>query len=101
MEYELVLVVLDSLREHFNSLSQICDLGSARSLQQTTQNVTAVGTSAWIAPEVGGSKHCCKSHLVHVSVTFRAFCAFFLRSCEGMKSPNPVMSTRMVYCSLR
>ena len=70
-------------------------------LEHTTQNFTAVGTSAWIAPEVVGSKHCYKSHLVHMSVIFRLFYAFFLRSCKGMQFPNHVMSTRMVYCSLR
>jgi len=34
-------------------LSQICDLGSARSLQHTTLQTTAVGTYAWMSPEVG------------------------------------------------
>ena len=38
-----------------NFLSQICDLGSARSLEHTACQTTAVGTYAWMAPEVGGS----------------------------------------------
>ena len=33
-------------------LNQICDLGSARSLDHTTRHTTAVGTYAWMAPEV-------------------------------------------------
>jgi len=35
-------------------LPQICDLGSARSLEHTTRQTTAIGTYAWMAPEVGG-----------------------------------------------
>jgi len=31
---------------------QICDLGSARTLQHTTKQTTVVGTYAYIAPEV-------------------------------------------------
>ena len=33
---------------------QICDLGSARILDHTQLQTTAVGTYAWMAPEVGG-----------------------------------------------
>ena len=33
---------------------QICDLGSARILEHTQLQTTAVGTYAWMAPEVGG-----------------------------------------------
>ena len=33
---------------------QICDLGSARILDHTQFQTTAVGTYAWMAPEVGG-----------------------------------------------
>ena len=31
---------------------QICDLGSARHLEYTQRQTTAVGTYAWMAPEV-------------------------------------------------
>ena len=31
---------------------QICDLGSARHLEYTQKQTTAVGTYAWMAPEV-------------------------------------------------
>ena len=31
---------------------QICDLGSARHLEYTQTQTTAVGTCAWMAPEV-------------------------------------------------
>ena len=33
-------------------LLQICDLGSARILEHTTHQTTAVGTYAWMSPEV-------------------------------------------------
>ena len=33
-------------------LLQICDLGSARRLDQTVKQTTAIGTYAWMAPEV-------------------------------------------------
>jgi len=33
-------------------LSQICDLGSAWTLQRTACQTTAVGAYAWMAPEV-------------------------------------------------
>jgi len=36
---------------------QICDLGSARRLNQTVKQTTAIGTYAWMAPEVGASNH--------------------------------------------
>jgi len=36
--------------------SQICDLGSARSLEHTARQTTAVGTYAWMAPEVYDSR---------------------------------------------
>jgi len=32
--------------------AKICDLGSARSLEHTTKHMTAVGTIAWMAPEI-------------------------------------------------
>jgi len=31
---------------------QICDLGSAKTQDHTTKQTTAVGTFAWMAPEV-------------------------------------------------
>ena len=34
------------------NILQICDLGSARSLEYTQLQTTAVGTCAWMAPEV-------------------------------------------------
>ena len=71
-------------------LFQICDLGSARSLEHTTRQSTAVGTYAWMAPEVGGCKHCYKSihsewlfvlmRTVHV---FRRCFSFFLDGARG------------------
>ena len=33
-------------------LPQICDMGSARSMEHTAKMTTAVGTYAWMAPEV-------------------------------------------------
>ena len=44
---------LETLCKMLTFLSQICDLGSARSLQHTTLQTTAVGTYAWMSPEVG------------------------------------------------
>ena len=42
-----------------NFFSKICDLGSARSLEHTARQTTAVGTYAWMAPEVYGSRQLC------------------------------------------
>jgi len=36
---------------------QICDLGSARRLNQTVKQTTVIGTYAWMAPEVGANNH--------------------------------------------
>ena len=48
----------NTLAEHTISfVLQICDLGSARRLDQTVRQTTAVGTYAWMAPEVRGCKH--------------------------------------------
>ena len=46
-----------------HGLSVICDLGSARTLEHTARQTTAIGTDAWMAPEVGDGEHCYKSPL--------------------------------------
>ena len=53
-------------------------------LEHTTQNFTAVGTSAWIAPEVVGSKHCYKSHAFGAYVCyFQIILCFFPQILRG------------------
>ena len=41
-----------SLLKHTKFVFQICDLGSARRLEDTVKQTTIVGTYAWMAPEV-------------------------------------------------
>jgi len=86
-----------------NFFSQICDLGSAQSLEHTARQTTAVGTYAWMAPEVYGVDN----SVFIVNVLYSCIClnvilrdfAFVIASDVAKREGLQILRCVLIWCT--